>query len=59
MYVIQASHGRYVAPRGSHHAYVRDLAEARKYPTRKDAERDCCVGNERVISLYELLSRGF
>ena len=58
MYVIQASHGRYVAPKGTYLAYVRDLAEARKYPTREAAERDCCVGNERVISLYELLSRG-
>ena len=49
---------RYVAPAGSPRAYVPDLTGARTWASREAAVKDCCVGNERVVSVYELLSRG-
>ena len=38
-------------------SYTRDIRQAEHYTTRKQAQRDCCVENERVISLAEWLEQ--
>lgn len=55
MYVIQRLDGCYVAKLGSAWSYTRRLEDARKFPTRADAEREICPENERVVAVTDLL----
>jgi hypothetical protein len=57
MYVIQRNDGAYVAAPGSPSSYTRQLERARRFPTIEAAERELCVGNERIVPLESLLSR--
>jgi hypothetical protein len=56
-YVIQRTDGKvaYVTRSGSLHAYTTRLQDARVFPTREEAERELCWGNERVLSLEEAM----
>lgn len=47
--------GGYVTPPGSHKSYTHDLTKARIYPTREEADRDRCKGNEIVVPVDQLL----
>lgn len=42
--------GGYVAPPGSRRSYVRDAAEAWRFPSREDAMAEAC-GNEAPVDL--------
>ena len=56
MFVVQRSDGVFVSndpDRGS--SYVSALQNAKIFPTWSDAEKDCCPGNEHVVSVYEIL----
>lgn len=50
-YVLQRTDGKYVAPAGSNWAYTSKLENARKFPTREEAEKDRCVENERIVEV--------
>lgn len=56
MYVIQRNDGAYVTHPGSAHSYTRDLRQARVFSTEESANRELCVENERVVSVYTQLS---
>ena len=43
---------KYVSPAGSRSSYTNKLQEARRFPTREAADRECC-GNERVVPYNE------
>lgn len=47
--------GGYVAREGHPSSYVRNIANARKFPTREAAERDRCVENEVIVDLETIL----
>lgn len=47
--------GGYVTPPGSLRSYTKDVTKARRYRTAEAAERDRCEGNERVVSLAQLV----
>lgn len=57
-YVIRRTDqgGGYVAPAGSPSSYVQALQYARVFPTREAAERECCPGNELVVSIEHEMS---
>jgi hypothetical protein len=54
-YVIKRTDqgGGYVAPPGSAKSYTRNLAKARKFTTREEADKNRCVENEVVRSVEE------
>ena len=57
-YVIQrVTDGAYVSPRGQARSYVQRLQDALVYPTRAEAERERCIGNERVVSVLDAFTR--
>lgn len=59
MYVI-VCHGNgrfdgwFVAPGGSQHSYVKNLQDAKTWPTREAAQADAC-GNESVHHISEVM----
>lgn len=55
MFVIRRNDGLYVSPSGSRCSYTRYLEQARKFNTQESAERERCPGNERVISVWDVL----
>lgn len=56
MYVIQNTEtGRYVTCPGSERSYTTKLQEARTFPTRESAKRDCCE-NERIVSIKDVVT---
>lgn len=59
MFVIKRTDqgGGYLAMPGSQNSYTKKLEEARTFPTRQQAEKERCPGNEIVIPLNELLNR--
>lgn len=61
MFVIQKTdspyNNFYVAPPGSEKSYVKNLQDARSYPTRDAANADRCVENERVVDVNDILHR--
>lgn len=55
MYVIKRNEdGHYVTHPGSRNSYTRSLEQARTFPTREEAERECC-GNERAVAVSSIL----
>jgi len=58
MYVIERTDqgGGYVAQPGSRSSYTTDIRRARKWPTREAAERERCLGNEVVVSVYDAVN---
>jgi hypothetical protein len=59
-YVIkrrQEEGGGYAAPLGHKHSYVSELQYARTWPTRADAERECCGENESVRDVTDELQQ--
>lgn len=49
--------GGYVTKPGSGPSYTHDLRQARKYPTRREAEADRCVENEVIEDLEHVLDK--
>lgn len=45
--------GKYVAPPGQQRSYTRKLELARKFDSLAAAEAECCVENERILTLEE------
>jgi hypothetical protein len=57
MFVIQRHEDRqFVTPSGSRYSYTKLLQEARQFPTRDAAQKECC-GNETVLPVSEILPR--
>ena len=58
MFVIRNTEtGRYVTPPGSRGSYTTALQHARTWSTREAAERERCPGNERVLSVDEIMRK--
>jgi hypothetical protein len=55
MFVIKRNDGKYVAPSGSEHSYTSLLEDARKYFTKKEAEKDVCPENEAIYDILDLI----
>lgn len=53
MFIIKRtdSKGGYVAPDGYCSSYVKDVAKAKRFINREEANRERCVGNEVVLDL--------
>ena len=51
VYVLVRNDGMFVTPPGEKHSYTKYLQNARQFPTREDAERERCVGNEYVAPM--------
>ena len=47
-YALQRTDGKYVAPSGSQHSYVKGIENARAFDTLQAAQRDKC-GNESIV----------
>ena len=57
MYVI--TKGKlFVAPTGHESSYVKNLQDARTWPTREAAQRECCPENETVVSVDTVMRHG-
>lgn len=58
MYVIIRTDqgGGYVSEPGSTGSYTHNLRRARVFSTREAAERECCPGNERPVTIDSQLS---
>jgi hypothetical protein len=55
MFVLQrTTDGKFVAPPGRAASYVDRLQDAQAWGTRAEAERERCVGNERIVHLWDL-----
>ena len=52
--LVRNEDGKYVNKPGSERAYTTKLEQARKFPTRHDAERDKC-GNETARDVADIL----
>jgi hypothetical protein len=48
-FLQRTSDNKYVARPGSQSSYTRKLELARQYASRKAAEADRCLGNERIV----------
>lgn len=60
MYVIERSDGKWVSDpntNGTGGSYTPLLQRAKVFATRQSAERDCCPGNEHVVSVEDALQR--
>lgn len=55
MYVIVRTDGKFVAPPGQAKSYTDKLQHARTFPTREEAEKERCPGNESVRSVASIL----
>lgn len=55
MFVIQRDDGAFVTPAGSEKSYTREITKARTWNDRDAADRERCVGNERVVPIEDLL----
>jgi len=56
-YVIMRDDGEYVARSGSDRSYTDKLENARRFPTKKAAEKESCPENEQVFAVESLLRR--
>jgi len=56
-YLIQRTDqgGGYVARPGSQSSYTRNVLAARRFATREEAEAQRCPGNERIVSLDDII----
>jgi len=43
--------GGYVTPPDSDRSYTQNPLKARRFHTYEEAKRDCCEGNERVVTI--------
>lgn len=62
MYVIQVSEngkwsGGYVTPSGSEHSYTHNLAKARLFRSRQEAESYGLCGNEKIRHIEEIMQK--
>ena len=53
--IRRTSDGFFVTPPGQKRSYARDLMKARTFTTREAADAECCVENERVVYIGDVM----